>query len=134
MHILQTPYKKPCRSISLYNLIYPTLFLCTCTTLARVTPKIVTASAQALSANVQWNFGRNVENRIKTFIVEVIPDEVGSRVGVATPVSIGHKERFATFSSLKPNTTYHLKVIAEYEDSVRAESDKFTFTTSGAFF
>ena len=102
-------------------------------TLARVMPKVVTASAQTLSVDVQWSFGQNVEDRIKTFIVEVTPDGWGGRVDVPAPVSVHRKERFATFFSLKPNTTYHLKVIAEYEDSARAESEEFTFTTSGTF-
>ena len=106
----------------------------TCTTLARVIPKVVTASAQALNANVQWSFGQNVEDRIKTFIVEVTPDGGGGRVDVPAPARVHRKERFATFSSLKPNTTYHLKIIAEYKDSARAESEEFTFTTSGTLF
>ena len=102
-----------------------------CSTTARVTPEKVTTSHQGLNTNVQWRFAPNVESRIKKFIVEVTAGGDGGESSVPLSVSTGPKDRFATLSSLKPSTTYYVKVVAEYEDGFQAESKDHHFTTSG---
>lgn len=105
------------------------------TTTARVVPKNVTKSPQALKTSVlQWRFAASVENRIQRFIVEATPHGDGGEANMPVSESTARTERIASLSSLKPSTTYHLKVVAEYEDGFQAESETFVFTTTGTHF
>lgn len=101
---------------------------------SRVTPEIVSASHQALKTNIQWIFDRNVENRITNFIVEAIPHGGEGEGNMPVSESTAPTERFASLSSLKPSTTYHLTVAAEYKDGSLARSDERNFTIPGTFF
>lgn len=72
-----------------------------------------------------------MEDHIEGFIVEATPHGNGGEGNVPVSESTAPTERFATLSFLKPSTTYHLKVVAKYEDHFRAESEKITFTIPG---
>ena len=105
------------------------------TTTARVTPEKVSTSPQALITNVHWRFPTSMDSRIKGFLVKVTQYGDGGEGNVPVSESTtGPTKRFATLPSLKPSTAYDLKVIAEYDDGIEAESEKISFTTSGNFF
>lgn len=72
-----------------------------------------------------------MENRIQEFTVEATPQGDPGEGNMPVPESIASTERIATISSLKPSTTYKLKVVATYDDGIQAESEKITFITSG---
>ena len=76
-----------------------------------------------------WRFTPIVQDQLKRFIVEAVPDGDGGEGGEL--VQRAPNERIATFSSLRPNTTYRVKVVAEYNDNKRVESEERSFTTSG---
>lgn len=92
---------------------------------------MITVRPQALSANVRWRFAENVENCIKGFSVEAAADRDEMERIMPVSVSKAPYERSSTFYPLKPSNTYHVKVVAEYEDGVRVESKVLTFKTLG---
>lgn len=104
--------------------------MCAYTNTARVIPEKVTTSSLALKTNVHWGFPTDMKSHIEGFIAEAIPDGDGEG-SVPVSESTAPTERFACLSFLKPSTTYHLKVVAKYEDGFQAESENITFTTPG---
>ena len=95
---------------------------------ARVVPTGVQASPAVLTTNVHLKFDDKVEQRIKTFLVQVSSNEFRDQV---TTKSILPCDRMATIHHLAPGTAYSVRVVAVYEDGMEAMSKICTFTTAG---
>ena len=57
-------------------------------------------------------------------------DGEGKLIGVDEESTMRNVARFRN-DSLNPKTTYHLKIVAVYNDGFQAESEEFSFTTPG---
>ena len=105
--------------------------VCIYTNTARVVPEKVSTSSPALKTNVHWRFPTSMESCIKGFLVNATQHGDGGEGNMPVSESVPSTERLATLSNLKPSTTYHLKVVAKYEDGFQAESEEITLTTPG---
>ena len=54
----------------------------------------------------------------------------GKSIGVDEEPTLRNVARFKN-NSLNPKTTYHLKIVAVYNDGFEAESEELAFTTPG---
>ena len=98
--------------------------------IARVRPEIAPPIVPAiLFTTIQWVFRLNVDDRISTYRV-VCRDEEGKSINVKEKLTMKNVAKFRN-DQLKPNTKYHVKVVAVYKDGFEAESDGHSFTTLG---
>ena len=96
----------------------------------RVRPKIVLPIAPAiLCTAIQWTFRMNVENRIETFRI-ICRNDAGNLIDVKEKITMRNVAKFKN-DSLKPRTTYHVKIVAVYKDGFEVASDESSFTTLG---
>ena len=80
-----------------------------------------------LTTTVRFRFDENVEKRIAKFFAEIYSDKE------KTSVCISASDHIAVLCNLVPDTVYTVRVVAEYEDRFRVESETVSFTTPGIY-
>ena len=95
----------------------------------------MTVHSDVTTTTVQWVFRLNVDDRVKKFRV-ICREDQGSPVDMDI---IDDKPNFKNIaklrnSHLKPQTQYHIKVLAVYEDGFESESKEHPFISSGMLY
>ena len=88
-------------------------------------PKDLQVTPDILKTKISFKFDDNVEPHMSKFTVDASPT-VSSNA-----VVLSRHDRTVELHSLTPNTSYHVRVIAEYNDGKASSSETVPFTTPG---
>ena len=94
---------------------------------ARVVPMKVSATPDILKTTFCWRLEENVRARIHHLDVEVLQGGTPQ----ARTLQVSPSEQMTTFDGLGSAQEHTVRVVAVYNDGVRAASEAIRFTTPG---